>query len=291
MIGGIVTLNDVAQGITAYSNLPRPNNLALDGPPPAQGGRNLAAGDLYAPVSDPYIFKVLAVGRSGLEAGTQSTPSLNPGILYPDRGPLVLNKIFTTANGYSSDKSFLEYQDFGSAEVPIPYSIAYTKPVSMSYDVINKLSYAKVNLSRLRTFSGQIHRVKLYYKSAGELGQYGVLYDGPITSTDTMVDELSITGRRRIGFFSDQATINKYWEAREGENAGRYYGEYTGDIVEAIKQYHSGSLTADDAVVMKGMLISGSNRGLNDVVTAYSKDIPGSSAIEGFNLARGVEYS
>ena len=42
---------------------------------------------------------------------------------------------------------------------------------------------------------------------------------------------------------------------------------------------------------MKGMLISGSNKGLNDVVTAYSKDIPGSSAISGFNLTRGVEYS
>ena len=101
--------------------------------------------------------------------------------------------------------------------IPVPlkenvtYSLSYSAPVTQSISTTNLLSYADITLDKLRTFSGDIYRIKAYVKSDGSTSDYELLADQVIENTELLVDENSASGKDRIGYFDTQATIDGNW--------------------------------------------------------------------------------
>ena len=109
---------------------------------------------------------------------------------------------------------------------------------------INYVSFADMEISDLKTFSGDVHKVKIYSKAEGSLGDFEKIFDSPIESSEILFDSNEDTSLSNMGYWIDQARITKYWESYEGNN---------GDG-------GSGTLTFDSSIVIDSMKISGSNR-------------------------------
>ena len=81
---------------------------------------------------------------------------------------------------------------------------------------VNYFSFADIELSDLRTFSGDVHRVKIYAKSEGSLGDFEKIYDSPIESYQVLYDKTEDTLLSNMGYWLNSSRINNYWETSEG---------------------------------------------------------------------------
>jgi hypothetical protein len=195
-------------------------------------------------------------------------------IIIPDmQGMIVQNRL----NAHKGTL-FSEYQDFG----PSLFTMSYQKPVTASFRVVNKLSYAKINLNQLRTYSGDVSKVKVFYKAAGDIGGFQLLTEQPLESKDQLVDSSVSFGKTKIGYFAEQLHINHYWFSRQGFNAG-YYGGY--DSADATYGWGTptASLAYTNDVYVDTMKISGSNKPHDHVVGLFHR-YP-------MKLVAGTEYS
>ena len=101
--------------------------------------------------------------------------------------------------------------------IPVPlaedntFEISYPTPVTQSVSTTNFNSYAELTLDKLRTFSGDIYRVKAYVRPKGSTSDYEVLADQVIENTEILIDENSISTKDRIGWFINQGTIDNNW--------------------------------------------------------------------------------
>jgi hypothetical protein len=92
-------------------------------------------------------------------------------------------------------------------------SIAYTPAPTQSVSTVNFRSFADIRVSRLRTFSGDIYRTKVYAKNNDAFGDYELIADVPLESPELLYDALSSDGSKRTGYFTNQAVINDYWSS------------------------------------------------------------------------------
>ena len=158
--------------------------------------------------SAPYTFSVRRIGSTTADSW-----------LVPNGPPVVTNQIH--------DTQFMEWTDFTNS----PATMSYIQPTSMSYDVINNRSYADIRFTNLRTFSGDIKGVRVYYKPVGDIGNYTLLVDAPLEARELLVDPFSLSGFVRTGYFKDQPHVSKYWRVKQGANAGYYRGNETGTTI------------------------------------------------------------
>tara|TARA_R100000664_G_scaffold10930_1_gene17918 strand:+ start:98 stop:5956 length:5859 start_codon:yes stop_codon:yes gene_type:complete len=122
-------------------------------------------------------------------------------------------------------------------------------------------SFADITVGNLRTFSGDVYKAKVFTKDNGTLGDFEEIYDNVVESQQVLVDTLSPTGFRDIGFFHTQSIIDNQWT--------------TGSITTVVTQ--------DDEFLIDGALISGSNGalGVSDVFTTS----------QSFSLQNNVPYT
>ena len=120
---------------------------------------------------------------------------------------------------------------------------------------INFFSFADITVSDMKTFSGDVHKVKIYAKSEGSLGDFELIYDSPIESTQILYDKNEVTLNTNIGYFLDVARINKYWEIHQEDNG---IGS-------------TGTLAFDSTYKVDSMKISGSNLEYEDSVRVQHK--------------------
>jgi len=131
-----------------------------------------------------------------------------------------------------------------------------TTPATSS-DYLN--SYADITIGNLRTFSGDVHKVKLFTRQQDKQNQeFEKIGEFVLQSKNTLVDESSPTADDPIGIFYSQSVIDNHWVSS------------------------SNSTTADNSLIMNAALISGSNRGADDFVEFKTKDR--------FELEKGEEY-
>jgi hypothetical protein len=138
--------------------------------------------------------------------------------------------------------------------VPAPFASTY--PISASYltlptqntSSINLLSFGDIEVSDLRTFSGDVHKLKIYAKSEGSLGDFEKIYDSPIESSEILFDDTDQTLLANMGYWVDQTRLNKYWQSYEGNKGNE----------------SSGTLTYNASYIMDAMKISGSNMGVDE---------------------------
>jgi len=76
----------------------------------------------------------------------------------------------------------------------------------------NYKSYANIDLGNIRTFSGEVYRVKTYLKSQGALGHsdYTLLNDSVVDGKELLIDTGSLAESTRTGYFYSQTTIDNW---------------------------------------------------------------------------------
>ena len=131
---------------------------------------------------------------------------------------------------------------------------------------VNYFSFADIRLTDMRTFSGDVHKVKIYAKSGGTLGDFELIYDSPIESEEVLYDINDTIGLGNTGYFNSQGRINSYWEVFQGFGSGT-----------------TGTLTKDDTFLIDAMKISGSNRGSDNELRVQLKT--------SVNFTGGIPYT
>ena len=96
--------------------------------------------------------------------------------------------------------------------------IAYENMPTGSYAAANLVSYADVKLSNMRTFSGDVYKVKVYVKSEGGFDDYKLLSEVPLESKELLVDTESIGQAERTGYVILQSEIDRYWDVFGSDN-------------------------------------------------------------------------
>ena len=77
---------------------------------------------------------------------------------------------------------------------------------------IMQKSYVNILLKDINTFSGYVARYKLYSKSNVYPGEFSMIFDGPITPSELLVDQTTVNQLyKSIGTFSNQDNIDSYW--------------------------------------------------------------------------------
>ena len=121
-------------------------------------------------------------------------------------------------------------------------------------------SYVDFSIVNMRTFSGDVFRVKVYGKLRGGLSDYEVLYDSPTESPQVLMDPFSVDGFTNVGYFYSGSIIDNYWASSSNS-----------------------TVLQNDDYMVDGALMSGSNYNLNEQVEFFTT--------ASYQLERNVEYA
>ena len=108
-------------------------------------------------------------------------------------------------------------------------------------------SYVDFSVVDMRTFSGDIFRMKVYGKLRGALTDFELLYDSPIESPQVLLDPFSVDGFTNVGYFYSGSIIDNYWASSS-----------------------NGTVLQNDDYMVDGALISGSNYDLKEQVEFFT---------------------
>ena len=75
-----------------------------------------------------------------------------------------------------------------------------------SYSTVNIVSYADVLIDKMRTFSGDVFKTKVYVRPEGSFDDFKVLAELPVEAGELLVDLNSVGRGERTGYFENQAT-------------------------------------------------------------------------------------
>ena len=187
-------------------------------------------------------------------------------------------KFETTVKNVKNDSTLIPSKEFTiidnrypigneNREVVVPleetaYTMSFQPAPTHSVSAVNFRSFADIRISKLRTFSGDVHRVKLYSKNKDAFGDFELIADTPVESPELLYDVYSSAGSRRVGYFDTQDTINTYWAT----------GSYT-------------TASLDSAYILDSVYLSGSNKEENSILRFQST---GSLPI---TFYKDIEYS
>ena len=157
---------------------------------------------------------------------------------------------------------FYVYDNRTSPPTLEPAPLDSTYPISASYltlptqttSSINLLSFGDIQISDLKTFSGDVHKIKIYAKSEGSLGDFQLIYDAPVESYQVLQDKSEDTLLNNMGYFLDTSRLQNYWEMYQGEDGGE-----------------STTLNYDATYINDSMKISGSNKEYGDTLRVQNK--------------------
>jgi len=135
-------------------------------------------------------------------------------------------------------------------------------PLTMSFEDVDRAiisssihldSFLNLTIKNLRTFSGDVYRVKVHGKMQSQNSGFSTLADTVIESPELLRDDTSISGFLRTGYFLDQNHINSYWTA----------SSFDGNVKAAnVAMTHTGSQYIDS------LHLSGSTAGVNQSIVA-----------------------
>ena len=170
----------------------------------------------------------------------------NGGVCVPEDQFFVIEK--DTQVKFPADILLEPDETAGISQVTMSYQPAPSQSISNTHF----RSFADITVGNLRTFSGDVYKTKIYAKSRGTLGDFEKVYETPIESPQLLIDPFSTTGFANTGYFYKQSIIDDYWTISNGTK------------------------TRNDDYIIDGMLISGSNKGVNesvDLITSQSVEL------------------
>ena len=144
-----------------------------------------------------------------------------------------------------------------------------------SYAPANLVSYADIRLSNMRTFSGDVFKVKVYVKSEGGFDDFKLLAEVPMEGRELLIDDASVGQGERTGYVIKQEEIATYWDVYGGEN-----GLYQMPAAAAAL-----SASYDNDTLLDSFQLSGSITAKNDNIRFQLKDD------YFFQLTPGLDYT
>ena len=139
-------------------------------------------------------------------------------------------------------------------------------PVSSS---VHFDSFLDMTIRNMRTFSGDVYKLKIHGASENQMADYSVLADQIVESPELLVDSASPSGYFRFGYFIDQDHINTYWQSSS-------YAPSTGGNVV---------LTSDSSEIIDALHLSGSTYGKNEYIIFQNK------SINNFLIRKDIPYT
>ena len=123
-------------------------------------------------------------------------------------------------------------------------------------------SFAEITVKNMRTFSGDVHRIKTFVKGYGDAASgFQLVADRIVEASDVLTDRLSPTLRNKIGVFENQTRVHRNWTLRQhsyGNTLGAPYAVGDNDSgVQSTGSFQFGN--TETPSMMNGVHISGSN--------------------------------
>tara|TARA_R100001126_G_scaffold34911_1_gene19472 strand:+ start:2501 stop:8158 length:5658 start_codon:yes stop_codon:yes gene_type:complete len=144
-----------------------------------------------------------------------------------------------------------------------------------SYAEANLVSYADIQLNTMRTFSGDIFKVKVYVKSEGGFDDFKLLAEVPLEGRELLVDDASVGQGERTGYPIKQKDISDYWDVYGG----------TDGLFEMPAAAADLSASYSNEKMLDSILISGSLNNDEHQIRFQLKDE------YSFQLKPGIDYT
>ena len=151
--------------------------------------------------------------------------------------------------------------------------IHYEAMPTASYAAANLVSYANVTLADMRTFSGDVYKVKVYVKSEGGFDDYKLLAEVPLEGKELLVDDASVGQGDRTGYFIAQSDVDNFWTV-----SGSVNGETPLSTPENNATYNNNVML--DSVRLSGSLADSTHNLKFQLRDQYK-----------FELIKGVDYN
>ena len=159
---------------------------------------------------------------------------------------LIVQDTNSIQKGYTSKFTYREASNFTASVAYLPNNPTYVTSSLVSQ------SYLEVTFADFKPVSGEVYRIKTYYKRGIATADYKLIYDQIVTPIEYLTDAAypnQTTYARResdgrlIGHFTAQNIANEYWDTFVESPSG----VYTGNIpaVNSSSLYDSLPITAD----------------------------------------------
>ena len=146
---------------------------------------------------------------SSMEGETINVTNLNQSYSTTIKDVITSNKAYATIPYYetSSVNITQAVTEFSSAS----FSLAYNESVTLTNSSVSS-SFAKIKLTDLEAFSGDVNRLKIYASRKADIGNYSLLEDIQLESTELLeTDSYSGSIAVRTGQFTSTKLLNDFW--------------------------------------------------------------------------------
>jgi len=228
----------------------------------------------FASPADPLQTVTIPQGNltSNMQGGVLTIPQHTTTVAKTDGSGKTYNEDFTIPEFKSVIKEVINDHTLVLDEIPsfdddekVDHKIVddFTDvPLTMSFQDITRTvisssvyedSFLNMTIKNMRTFSGDVYRIKAHGKMHSSNSGFAVIADTVIESPELLRDNESVSGFLRTGYFIDQNHINAYWTASSFDSNTKG---------AEIALTHTGSEYIDS------LHISGSTAGVNESIVA-----------------------
>jgi len=182
---------------------------------------------------------------SSMEGETINVTNLNQSYSTIIKDVVNSKKAYATIPYYetSSVNITQAVTEFSSAS----FSLAYNESVTLTNSSVSS-SFAKIKLTDLEAFSGDVNRLRIYASRKADIGNYTLLEDVQLESNELLqTDEYSGSVNIRTGVFSSQNIINEFWVYKDYDSSTNYTATLNNtDLVSSVKILDDGIQNTSD---------------------------------------------
>ena len=178
---------------------------------------------------------------SSMEGEVITISDLNQAYSTTIKDVVTSNKAYATLPYYetSSATSPQVVKEFNSAS----FELTYNESVTLTNSSVSS-SFAKIKLTDLEAFSGDVNRLKIFASRKADIGNYTLLEDVQLESTELLqTDEYSGSVAVRTGQFTSNKLLNDFWFYKD-------FGTFALNTISIDNETLASSVKLEDAGVL-----------------------------------------
>ena len=164
-------------------------------------------------------------------------------------------------------------------------TMSYVEPINRIISATHFRSFADLRLSSMRTFSGDIFKIKVLARSQGSYGDFESIYEAPMEAPEVLVDT-SLEGRfENIGFFHSQSIVDRFWTSGSAQTHVSRSNNFITDAIK-ISGSNAGATESNKFITQNNYTIDNENVGYTLRTKVFGTKAPkvqrsGNSKVEG----------
>ena len=178
---------------------------------------------------------------SSMEGETITITNLNQSYSTTIKDVITSNKAYATIPYYETSSANIvqSVTEFSSAS----FELAYNESVTLTNSSVSS-SFAKIRLTDLEAFSGDVNRLKIYASRKADIGNYSLLEDIQLESSELLqTDSYSGSIAVRTGQFTSTKLLNDFWTYRD-------YGTIVDNTISVDNKTLASSVKLEDKGVL-----------------------------------------